>query len=79
LLSKLFELAKVLKERGLNPDNAEWFADILEIGVVKPELQGQYQSLQNKVHDMQYKNQKLEKDLQIIQQRIIKPTEVENY
>ena len=64
----------------MNPDNAEWFADILEIGVVKlPELQGQYQSLQNKVHDMQYKNQKLEKDLQIIQQRIIKPTGVENY
>ena len=64
----------------MNPDNAEWFADILVISVVKlPELQGQYQSLQNKVHDMQYKNQKLEKDLQIIQQRIIKPTEVENY
>jgi hypothetical protein len=31
-------LVAITEER-LNPDNAEWFADILEIGVVKlPEL-----------------------------------------
>jgi hypothetical protein len=55
----------VLKGKGLNPDNVEWFANAMETGTVKlPELQGQYQNLQNKVQTEHYQQQKLERDLQ---------------
>ncbi|MGA9169935.1 MAG: hypothetical protein WCF03_11580 [Nitrososphaeraceae archaeon] len=51
------KLHKALKETGLNPKNVEWFADAIAMGAVKlPELQGQYQSLQNKVRGIQHKN-----------------------
>jgi hypothetical protein len=36
----------------------EWFADALELGVVKlPKLQEQYQKLQNEVQHRQYRKQ----------------------
>ena len=39
----------------MNPKNVEWFADAIAMGAVKlPELQGQYQSLQNKVRGIQH-------------------------
>jgi hypothetical protein len=50
----------------------EWFADAIETGTVKlPELQDQYQNLQNKVQTEHYQKQNLERDLQIIQRQII--------
>ena len=49
-LPSFLKLHKALKKKGLNPKNADEFADAIEIGVVKlPELQGQYQNLQDKV------------------------------
>src|SRR5438067_13457295 len=43
-LSSFLKLHKVLKRKGLNPDNVEWFANAIETGIIKlPELQGQYQ------------------------------------
>ena len=47
-LPSFLKLHKTLKQKGLNPDNVEWFADAIEIGAVElPELQGQHQSLRN--------------------------------
>jgi hypothetical protein len=46
-------LHKTLKKRGLNPKNVEWFADVIELGDVKlPEIQDDYQKLQNEVQYM---------------------------
>jgi hypothetical protein len=43
----------------------EWFADAIEMGAVKlPELQGQYQSIQNKVWRTERRKQELERDCQ---------------
>jgi transcriptional regulator len=54
-LPSFLKLHKVLKKRGLNPANVEWFADAIEMGTIKlPELQGQYQSLQNRVLRMEH-------------------------
>jgi hypothetical protein len=65
-------LHKVLKRKGLTASNVEWFANAVEIGVIKlPELQGQYKSLQNKVQDMQCQKQELERELQVINSRLI--------
>jgi hypothetical protein len=42
--------------------NVEWFVDLIEIGAVKlPELQGQYQSIQNKAWRMEHRKQELER------------------
>jgi hypothetical protein len=44
-LPSFLKLHKVLKKRGLNPKNVEWFADAIETGVIKlPELHSQYES-----------------------------------
>lgn len=68
-----------MKETGLNPKNVEWFADAIEMGAVKlPELQGQYQSLQNKVRGIQHQKQELERDCQAMQRRTIELTEALN-
>ena len=49
-LPSFLKLHSVLKKKGLNPNNVEWFANAIEMGAVKlPELQRQYQILQNKV------------------------------
>ena len=73
------KLHKVLKKRGLNPNNVEWFADAIEMGTIKlPELQGQYQSLQNRVWRMEHQKQELERDHQVIQKRIMELTETHN-
>ncbi|HEY6883430.1 MAG TPA: hypothetical protein VI278_05265 [Nitrososphaeraceae archaeon] len=78
-LPSFLKLHKVLKKRGLNPGNVEWFADAIEMGTIKlPELQHEYKNLQNKVQTMQYQKQKLERDLQVIQRQIMESTEVEN-
>ncbi|MBV9178528.1 MAG: hypothetical protein JO297_16000 [Nitrososphaeraceae archaeon] len=51
---------KVLKRKGLTVDNVEWFANAIETSVIKlPELQSQYQSLQNKVWGVQRRKQEL--------------------
>jgi len=42
-----------------------------------PELQNQYQNLRNKVQTVRYQKQKLERDLQVIQSRIIVLTDIE--
>jgi hypothetical protein len=69
-LASFLKLHKVLKGKGLNSDNVEWFANAMEAGVIKlPELQNQYQSLQNKIQTVHYQKQKLERDLQVIQDR----------
>ncbi|MBV9179621.1 MAG: hypothetical protein JO297_21540 [Nitrososphaeraceae archaeon] len=48
---------KVLKRKGLTFDNVEWFAGAIDTGVIKlPELQGQYQSLQNRVWRMEHRS-----------------------
>ena len=50
----------------------------MKAGVIKlPELQNQYQNLQNKVQTVLYQKQKLERDLQVIQSRIIELTDIE--
>ena len=49
-LPSFLKLHRVLKKRGLNPSNLEWFAHAIEMGAIQlPELQMQYQSLQNTV------------------------------
>jgi hypothetical protein len=66
--------------------NVEWFVDLIELCVVKlPELQGQYQLLQDKVkglqhnfQDIQYRMQESERHLQYNQQRIIEQTDALN-
>ena len=64
----------------------ESFVDLIELGVVKlPELQYQYQKLQDTVQglqynlqDMQYRKQGLDRYLQAIQQRINELTDALN-
>jgi chaperonin cofactor prefoldin len=49
-----------------------------ETGAIKlPELQNQYQNLQNKVQTVHYQKQKLERDLQVIQNRMIELTDID--
>jgi hypothetical protein len=82
-LPSFLKLHKALKKRGLNPKNVEWFVELLELGIVKlPELQGQYQKLQDKVQglqnnfrNMQYRMQESERHLQYNQQRIMEQTD----
>ena len=70
---------KVLKRKGLTVDNVEWFANAIETSVIKlPELQSQYQSLQNKVWGVQRRKQELERDCQAIQRQTIELTDTEN-
>jgi hypothetical protein len=77
-LPSFLGLYRALKRRGLNPDNVEWFVNAIETGVIKlPELEDQYQSLQNKVQTMHYQKQKLERDLQLIQRQITELTDIE--
>lgn len=67
------------KKRSLDPKNVKWFADAIEIGGVKlPELQGQYQSLQNNVLGIQHLKQELEKDCQAIQRETVELTRIHN-
>ena len=62
----------------MNPGNVEWFANAIETGAIKlPEHQGQYKNLQNKVQDMQCQKQELERELRIINSRIIQLADVE--
>ena len=78
-LPSFLKLHKALKKRGLKPDNVEWFADAVEMGAVKlPELQGQYQSLQNKVWRMEHRKQELERDCQDIQRETVELTGIHN-
>ncbi|MBV9178387.1 MAG: hypothetical protein JO297_15275, partial [Nitrososphaeraceae archaeon] len=52
-LPSFLKLHKALKKRGLNPQNTESFVDLIELGIVKlPELQVQYQKLQDKVQEL---------------------------
>jgi hypothetical protein len=70
-LPSFLKLHRLLKEKGLNPGNVEWFANAIETGAIKlPELQKRYQNLQNMVWNMEYRNQKLERDSQVVQRRI---------
>ena len=56
----------------------ESFANAIETGAIKlPELQNQYQNLQNKVQTVHYQKQKLERDLQVIQRQITELTDIE--
>jgi hypothetical protein len=85
-LASFLKLHETLKKRGLNPDNVEWFVDLIELGVVKlPELQDEYRRLEGKTRglqynfqDMQYKNQESERYLQYLQQRIMEQTDAVN-
>ena len=62
-LSSFLKLHRI-KRKGLTATNVEWFANAIELGVIKlPELQSQYQNLQNKVQTMQYQKQKLEREI----------------
>jgi hypothetical protein len=57
-----------VKRKGMTPENVDWFANVIETDAVKlPELQHEYQNLQNKVQTVQYQKQKLERNLQVIQ------------
>jgi hypothetical protein len=71
-LASFLKLHKVLKRKGLNPQNTESFVDLIELGVVKlPKLQGQYQSIQNKVWKMEHRKQELERDCHVIQRQTV--------
>jgi len=62
----------------MTASNVEWFANAIETGVIKlPELQDQHKSLQNKVQDMQCQKQELERQLQVINNRILQLVDVE--
>jgi DNA repair ATPase RecN len=62
----------------LNPGNVESFANAIEIGAIKlPELRSQHKSLQNKIQTIQYQKQKLERDLQAINTRLIELSDIE--
>ena len=77
-LSSFLKLHKVLKRNGLTASNVEWFANAIETGTIKlPELQSRYRNLQNKVQTMQYQKQKLERDLQVINTRLVELSDVE--
>ena len=68
-----------MKKKGLNPNNVEWFIDAIETGAVNvPELQGQYQSLQNKVWRIEHRKQELERDCQAIQRETVELTQTHN-
>jgi len=70
---------KVLKRKGLTFDKVEWFVDAIEMGVVRlPELQGQYQTLQNKVWRIEHRKQELERDCQAIQRETVGLTQTHN-
>jgi chromosome segregation ATPase len=57
----------------------EWFADAIEMDAVKlPELQGQHQSLQNKVWRMEHRKQDLERDCQAMQRETVELTQTHN-
>jgi FtsZ-binding cell division protein ZapB len=78
-LPSFLKLHKGLKKRGLNPDNVEWFVDAIEIGVVRlPELQGQYQSIQNRVWRIEHRKQELERDCHAIQREAVELTDTHN-
>jgi len=78
-LPSFLKLHSALKTEGMRPYNVEWFANAMETGAVKlPGLQNQYQNLQNKVQTVHYQKQKLERDLQVIQNRMIELTDIEN-
>jgi uncharacterized protein YoxC len=78
-LPSFLKLHKALKKRGLNPNNVEWFANAIEMGAVKlPKLQGQHQSLQNRVWKMEHRKQELERDCQSIQRETVELTQTHN-
>jgi DNA-binding Xre family transcriptional regulator len=77
-LSSFLNLHKILKRKGLNPGNVEWFSNAIEIDAIKlPELQIQHKSLQNEIQDMQFQKQELERDLRIVNSRITELADVE--
>ncbi|MBV9179220.1 MAG: hypothetical protein JO297_19485 [Nitrososphaeraceae archaeon] len=50
-----------MQRKGLTFDNVECFAGAIETGVIKlPELQGQYQNLQDKVRTLQHNFQDIQ-------------------
>lgn len=77
-LPSFLKLHSALKKKGLTPGNVEWFANAIETGAVKlPELQKQYQNLQNMVLTVHCQKQKLERDSQVVQRQITELTETE--
>jgi DNA-binding Lrp family transcriptional regulator len=77
-LPSLLKLHKVLKKKGLTADNVEWFANAIETGVIKlPELQSQRQSLQKEILDKQRQKQEVQRDLHVINKRIVDLADVE--
>ena len=57
----------------------EWFGDAIEMGTIRlPELQGQYQSIQNKVWGIQHRKQELERDSYAIQRETMELTQTHN-
>ena len=64
-LPSFLKIHKVLKRKGLAAGNVEWFANAIEIGIIKlPELQSQLQILQNEILDKQRRKQELQRSLQ---------------
>ena len=56
LPSKLFETTQSIEEKGLNPNNVEWFADAIETGAIKiPEIQKQYVKIKDELEAIDYK------------------------
>jgi hypothetical protein len=77
-LPSFLRLYSTLKKKGMRSDNVESFANAIETGAIKlPELQNQYQNLQNKVQTVHYQKQKLERGLQVIQRQITELTDIE--
>jgi hypothetical protein len=55
-LSSFLKLHKVLKRKGLNLNNVEWFADAIETGAIKiPEIQKQYTKVKDELEAIEYK------------------------
>jgi predicted transcriptional regulator len=55
-LPSFLKIHKVLKKRGLNPNNVEWFANTIETGAIKiPEIQKQYAKVKDELEAIDYK------------------------
>ena len=78
-LPSFLKLHGALKKNGLNSGNVEWFVYAIEMGAVRlPELQGQYQSIQNKVWRIEHRKQELERDCHAIQRETVELTQTHN-
>ena len=75
-IPSLLKLNKILEREGIQDEND--IANVFKYANELPNLQKYCQNLQNKVQDLKYQNQELERELQVRRRQIAELTEVEN-